>query len=148
MNRRTLLLTALAGVAAEASPQNTATGARAKVMETERAFAATMARRDFAVFSTFVSEEAVFFNDREGDPPLRGRKAVTEGWRRFFEGPAAPFSWEPSTVEVLDSGTLALSTGPVKNPAGEVVGRFSSIWRLESGQWKVIFDKGSPVCKS
>lgn len=25
----------------------------------------------------------------------------------------APFSWEPAQVEVLDSGTLALSSGPV-----------------------------------
>ncbi len=146
MNRRALLLTALAGLAAEASPQNTASDARTKVMEAERAFAATMARRDLPAFSTYISEEAVFFNDREGDAPLRGTKAITEGWKRFFDGPSAPFSWEPSTVEVLDSGTLALSSGPVKSPTGEVVGRFNSIWRLESGQWKVVFDKGTPVC--
>jgi len=49
---------------------------------------------------------------------------------------------------VLDSGTLALSTGPVKDPKGEIVARFNSIWRLESGQWRVIFDKGCPVCKA
>jgi hypothetical protein len=46
---------------------------------------------------------------------------------------------------VLESGTLALSTGPVVDTSGEVVGRFNSIWRLEApGVWKIVFDKGGP----
>lgn len=60
---------------------------------------------------------------------LRGRAAVLEGWKAFFDGPAAPFSWEPDQVEVLDSGQLALSTGPVRNPRGGVTARFNSIWQ-------------------
>ena len=68
-------------------------------------------------------------------------------WKRFYEGPAAPFSWEPEQVEVLASGTLALSTGPVHDPSGKLIGRFSSIWRLEApGRWRIIFDKGNDVC--
>jgi ketosteroid isomerase-like protein len=147
MKRRTLMLSALAGFAAEARPQDSTAGARAKVMAAERGFAATMARRDHAAFATFLSEEAVFFTNRE-DQPLRGKKAVAEGWKRFFEGPDAAFSWEPTAVEALDSGTLALSTGPVKDTKGEIIGRFNSIWRLESGQWRVVFDKGCQVCKA
>jgi hypothetical protein len=54
-----------------------------------------------------------------------------------------PFSWKPDVIEVLPSGKLALSSGPVFNPKGEQVGTFSSIWRRESeGSWKIIFDKG------
>jgi hypothetical protein len=50
-------------------------------------------------------------------------------------------------VEVLPSGTLALSSGPVRDPSGKVTARFSSIWRLEApGQWRIIFDKGERVC--
>jgi hypothetical protein len=61
--------------------------------------------------------------------------------------PGAPFSWEPKTVVVLDSGTLALSSGPVLDPGGKHVGTFNSIWRLgPDGQWQIIFDKGSDVC--
>ena len=76
---------------------------------------------------------------------LRGRAAVLEGWKAFFDGPAAPFSWEPDQVEVLDSGQLALSTGPVRNRRGEVTARFNSIWQRQAdGRWLVIFDKGGP----
>ena len=48
---------------------------------------------------------------------------------------------------MLDSGTLALSSGPVHDPQGKLVGTFSSIWRLQApGQWKIVFDKGCDVC--
>jgi ketosteroid isomerase-like protein len=112
----------------------------AQVREAETAFAATMARRDHAGFAGFVAEEAIFFS-RGG--PLRGRTAVLEGWQPFFEGPTAPFSWKPEVVEVLASGTLALSSGSVWDPAGKQVGTFNSIWRRDAdGRWHVVFDKG------
>ncbi|MDO8793909.1 MAG: nuclear transport factor 2 family protein [Vicinamibacterales bacterium] len=114
-----------------------------QVFAAERAFARTMAARDLAAFSEFVSEEAVFL---DGATALRGRQAVTGAWAGYFKGPAPPFSWEPDQVEVLDSGSLALSTGPVRNPAGQVTARFNSIWRLEApGVWRIVFDKGSPA---
>jgi len=117
---------------------------RQQVGDAERAFAKTMANRDHAAFSRFVSEEAVFFS---GPSPLHGRQAVADFWKRFYEKPQAPFSWEPDKVEVLASGTLALTTGPVHDPSGKLIGRFNSIWRQEApGVWRVVFDKGEGVC--
>ena len=114
-----------------------------QVRESERAFAATMAARDLRAFGTYVADEALFY----GRTVLRGREAVVAGWARFFEGAAAPFSWEPASVEVLESGTLALSSGPVRDPAGRQIGTFNSIWRREGdGRWRVVFDKGCEVC--
>ena len=118
---------------------------RKQVADAERAFAKTMAERNFAAFTSFLSEEAVFY---AGEKPIRGKQAVAADWKRFYEKPEAPFSWEPQSVEVLDSGTLALSSGPVRSPDGKVFARFNSIWRLEEpGVWRVVFDKGSEVCK-
>jgi len=116
-----------------------------QVFDTERAFAATMASRDHAAFSDFLSSEAVFFSS---DKQLRGREQVAAAWKRFYEKPDAPFSWEPKTVEVLDSGTLALSTGPVHDPSGKLIATFTSIWRQEEpGRWRIVFDRGNPVCE-
>lgn len=115
--------------------------ARAAVEAREIAFARTLADRDFEAFLTFVSEEAIFF---DGERPLRGRDAVAAAWAPLFEQPAPPFSWHPDVIEVLESGGLALSSGPVRSPSGDVVGRFNSIWRKETdGVWRVVFDKGS-----
>ncbi|MBI5716752.1 MAG: nuclear transport factor 2 family protein [Burkholderiales bacterium] len=118
---------------------------RAQVFAAERAFARSMAERRLEDFARFVSDEAIFFSGPNGQP-LRGKAQVTGGWAKFFEGPAAPFSWEPDEVEPLPSGTLAHSSGPVRDPSGKIVARFNSVWRLEApGVWRVIFDKGSPL---
>ena len=115
-----------------------------QVEDTERAFATTMADRDHEAFKTFLSEETIFF---AGESPLRGSQQVADAWEPYFRETEAPFSWEPETVVVLDSGTLALSSGPVRDPAGHTVATFNSIWRLDSqGRWKIVFDKGSRVC--
>ena len=119
---------------------------RQQVEDTERAFAATMADRDYAAFTQFLSDEAVFFS---GAIVLHGKQEVAAAWKPYFDGAEAPFAWAPQGVEVLDSGTLALSTGPVYDPAGTLVSTFSSIWRLEApGTWRIIFDKGNKVCNN
>jgi ketosteroid isomerase-like protein len=121
------------------SPETTAAEVRAR----EIAFAKSMADRDLAAFATFVSEEAVFL----GATVLRGGDAVIEGWKPFFDGPEAPFSWAPERVEVVASGTIAISTGPVRGPDGQRVGTFTSTWQREpDGHWRVVLDSGCPPC--
>jgi ketosteroid isomerase-like protein len=111
-----------------------------QVFAAESSFAASMARRDLKAFAAFLSPEAVFFSDTAA---LRGKEAVVEAWRKFFVERKAPFSWRPETVEVLASGTLALTSGPVHNPEGKQIGTFTSIWRQETdGSWRIIFDRG------
>jgi ketosteroid isomerase-like protein len=125
-----------------AQAAGTIEAARAQVFAAERAFARSMAERDFTAFARHVAEDTVFFDAREA---LRGRAAVLAAWKPLFDAPDAPFSWDPDQVEVLDSGQLALSTGPVRNPRGDVIARFNSIWmRMPDGRWQVVFDKGSP----
>jgi ketosteroid isomerase-like protein len=110
----------------------------------EIAFAKTMADRDYAGFTSFLASEAIFIGPKV---VFRGAKEVAAGWKRFFDGPQAPFSWEPDQVQVLDSGTLAVSSGPVRDPSGKRVGTFNSIWRREpGGSWKIVIDSGCPPC--
>lgn len=110
----------------------------------EAAFAKSMADRDPAAFASFLSPEAVFLSNGQA---TRGAKEVAARWKRFFDGKQAPFSWEPEIVEVLDSGTLALSSGPVRDPTGKRVGTFNSVWRREpAGEWKIVLDNGCPAC--
>lgn len=115
-----------------------------QVANTERAFAKSMADRDHAAFASFLSDEAIFFS---GPKVLRGKQQVAAAWKRFYEGSTAPFSWQPEQVEVLPSGQLALSSGPVRDAQGKLIATFSSIWRQEApGVWRIVFDKGNDVC--
>jgi ketosteroid isomerase-like protein len=115
----------------------------AEVRATETAFARTLAERDVNKFVSMIAPDVIWL----ADVPLRGPEQVRANWQKFFDAPQAPFSWAPQTVEVQDSGLLALSTGPVFSPEGKRVGTFTSIWRREpSGEWKIIFDSGCPGC--
>ena len=114
---------------------------QAEVLAAERAFARSMTERDHAAFVAHLSAQAVFFTG--SGEPLRGKAAVAAGWQPYFAGAQAPFSWEPDRVEVLADGSLAHSSGPVRDPAGVPVARFNSVWRQEApGRWRVVFDKG------
>lgn len=126
------------------TPRATTADLQRQVADTERAFAKTMADRDHAAFTSFLADETIFFTSTKA---LRGKSQVADFWKRFYEGPTPPFSWQPEMVEVLDSGQLALSSGPVRDAQGKLFATFTSIWRLEApGTWRIIFDKGNEVC--
>ncbi len=113
--------------------------------KTEEAFARTMAERDHEGFVSFLAEETVFFGP-SGE--IRGKSAVAAGWKPFYQGTQAPFSWNPESATVLDSGGLGLTSGPVMTQDGKRVGTFNSVWKRDgNGQWKVVFDRGCPACE-
>ena len=127
-----------------AGDQPAAPDLAADLRATEQAFAQTMADRDHEAFVSFLADETVFFGPGE----IRGKEAVATAWKPFFEGPAAPFSWQPESASVLDSGTLGLTSGPIFIPDGTRVGTFNSVWRRQdNGSWKVVFDRGCPPCE-
>jgi ketosteroid isomerase-like protein len=145
MERRTAVAGTLAVFAAgcASSPTKSREELVRQVTEAETAFAKTMADRDHVAFMSFVADDAVFLN---GGKPLRGKEAISAHWKRFYTGPV-PFSWKPDLVEVVASGALAQSIGPVSAPSGKVIARFYSTWRLEpDGRWRVVLDDGYDVC--
>jgi ketosteroid isomerase-like protein len=113
-----------------------------EVRARETAFAKSMADRDLAAFASFISPEAIFVG---AGGTTRGPKDIAAAWKRFFDGPDAPFSWKPEAVEVLASGNLALSSGPVFDPKGQRIGTYNSTWRRDTDNvWRIIFDNGCP----
>jgi ketosteroid isomerase-like protein len=138
-----------AGTAAarpDANADGTLGARRQAVADTERAFADTMARRDLAAFTQFLAPDAVFVS---GESASRGPAAITQAWQRLFDGAVAPFSWQPDRVEVQQDGVLAVSTGPVRDPQGATIGRFTSTWREERpGVWRIVLDIGSAACEA
>ena len=145
MTRRTFMAASLAlPLAGCVTPPVDLVTLAEQVRASETAFAGAMATRDFAAFSSWVSDEAIFIN---GGKPLRGKAAVLAHWQKFFQTAAAPFAWKPEIIEVLNSGRLAYSEGPVSLPDGKVVARYTSTWRLDDqGVWRIVFDNGYDVC--
>jgi len=115
----------------------------AQVRATETAFAKTLVDRDVKTFSRMIAPDVIWL----ADTTLRGPDQVLTLWRKYFDAAQPPFSWAPEIVEVQVGGKLALSTGPVLDPAGKRIAIYTSIWRREpTGEWRIIFDRGSPFC--
>jgi ketosteroid isomerase-like protein len=141
-----IALTALLALAppAQAAPHESNATLADQVRAAETAFAKSMADRNLAAFSALLAPDAIFVQD----PDLRGPAAIVAAWRGYFDGPTAPFSWAPDTIAVLDSGHLALSSGPVLAPDGRRIGTFNSVWRRErDGKWLIVLDHGCPACR-
>ncbi len=146
MNRSTLVALSWAAILLPHSlhAQTPVATLKQQVFAAESTFAATFARRDTAGFAALVAPDAIFFGRTS---VMRGKAAVLDGWRELLLEPAPPFSWKPEVIEVAESGNLAFSSGPVYNAEGKQFGNFNSIWRRErDGSWRVVFDKGCPVC--
>lgn len=136
------LVTVVVDVVAQAQDHDARTES---LRRTEIAFARTMADRDHAAFVSFLDDEAIFFT---GDEELRGRDAVADAWAPYFESDEPPFSWAPTVVTVVDSGTLGLTSGPVLDPEGQRIATFSSVWRqTTAGEWRIVLDRGYRWCE-
>jgi ketosteroid isomerase-like protein len=139
-----LALTPILSGCAAAPEYMTSAVLRREVSEAEHAFARSMAQRDLQAFARHLADDAVFM---AGDVPLRGKQQIVDAWAPFFEGATAPFSWEPELVEVFAGGTYAISSGPVRDPTGQVVARFTTLWRKDAtGLWRAVFDQGCDAC--
>jgi len=134
---------AISGAVAGETPEALAEQLR----RAETTFAKSMADRDHDAFTAHLAEDAVFFG--RGATVLRGKAAIAAAWKPYFAGPQAPFSWTPEQAEVLESGRLGMTSGPVLDPTGARIGTFNSVWRREpDGTWKIVLDKGCPPCET
>lgn len=119
---------------------------RQDVLCAEVGFSRSAENRDLEAFVAFMDPEVRFVTGRIS----RGPEEVAEGWANFFKPDGPLMRWRPMIVEIVASGTLAISRGPYRqtrlNEDGESVhtwGTFNSTWRLDQhGEWRVLFDAG------
>jgi uncharacterized protein (TIGR02246 family) len=114
----------------------------------EIAFSLAAENRDAEAFAALIDPDARFV----GNSVMKGVEQIVTAWSAFFAEDGPTIKWRPQFVEVLQEGKLALTRGPYrmtsKDDEGNPVdhwGTFNSVWRLQDdGQWRVIFDAGSP----
>jgi ketosteroid isomerase-like protein len=118
----------------------------------EIGFSQSVENQDINAFRSFIDDDARFV----GSGVLRGADQIAEAWSVFFKPELPAIKWRPQIIEVLENGRLALSRGPYisvsMNADGDKVenwGTFNSVWRLnDDGEWRVVFDAGSPATGS
>ena len=80
--------------------------------------------------------------------PMSGKDEIREFWERDFAGPDYALAWEPTKVEVSQSGDLAYTlgkwSGEEKDEEGNIKtfgGAYVAVWRKAAdGTWKLVVD--------
>ena len=110
------------------------------LINAERTFAQTSKSKSTKeAFVSFLSDSGLIF--RPG--PILGKKF----WQEAKEG-SDLLTWEPVFADISAGGDMGYTTGPweYRNNRGDstatATGYFVSVWKKESGQWKVALDMG------
>ena len=125
--------------------------AAAAIVQSDAAFAASVAAKDRTRFLSFVAE-ATTFNGGAANQ-LRGKDAVMKEWADFFSPDGPTLTWTPTKGEVIGAGDVGYTTGRSlyrsKGPDGKVTerrGEYLTVWRKQAdGSWQVVFDTGSTL---
>jgi hypothetical protein len=148
MNTRTITLLSVAAALLAGCSQSGADKAKAELIAADKAFSAQSAKE---------GTQAAFIEVAASDVKLLSQKSLTglaaiEADYKDPE-PGTTLTWEPAYADVSSSGDLGYTWGrytyviPRKPKAlGMRVkqGTYVTIWRRESGAWKVVLDGGNP----
>ncbi len=135
---RTLLCVVLLTTAVAAQQRSKdASGDVIAVHEADAAWAKAIAARSVEQTVACYDPEAVTAGSAMF--PAQGLAAFRTQWQQMFTQPGFVLTWKLGRVVVLESGTMAYSSGTWKTRAGQ--GPYLAVWRKQpDGKWKVLVD--------
>jgi len=101
--------------------------------------------RDIERVLEYYADDAVWLVPKV---PMSGKDAIRKFWERDFAGADYALAWEPTKVEVSQSGDLAYTlgkwSGETKDEEGNIQtlgGAYVAVWRkAPNGNWKLVVD--------
>ena len=143
-----VLAAACAPSAPPAAPAPDLAAAESAIREADaRWLKAAQARDSAGEAAAFAADGVAYRPHRE---PMVGPAAFQEyAEKQKTENPKLVVNWTTDEIVVAASGDLAVQTGRVTTTSlgpkgeGEDRGRFVTVWKLVSGEWKVAHDIGS-----
>jgi hypothetical protein len=107
----------------------------ATAVDAERAFAADAQRLgQWTAFRKWADPDAVVFTPQAA----WAREALPN------TNPPRAVRWWPAQSFVSCDGRTAVNSGPAFRPNGKHYGTFTTVWQREKGQWRWVYDNGSP----
>ncbi len=131
-----IVLASLAVTAPQPSPS--ASPAEAAVREADAAWARAVAAKSLDQTVACYDPEAVTAGSAMF--PAQGLAAFRTQWQQQFAQPTFALTWTVQRVVVLESGTIAYSSGTWKMGTN-LQGPYLAVWRKQpDGKWKVLVD--------
>jgi ketosteroid isomerase-like protein len=118
------------------------TGDERAVVAANAAFYAAFQARDLAGMEALWARVQPVAVIHPGWPPVHGRVAVLETWRRILEGPAPP-EIACSRAWPYVNGDSAFVICYEKLPGGDLVA--TNVFVREEGQWRIVHHQAGPT---
>jgi hypothetical protein len=148
MKTRTITLLSVAAAMLAGCSQSASDKAKADLIAADKAFSAQSAKvGTLAAFIEVAASDVKVLDQKS----LTGLAAIEAEYKE--PEPGSTLTWEPAFADVSSSGDLGYTWGRYtylvpRKPKGLGMrvkqGTYVTIWRRESGAWKVVLDGGSP----
>lgn len=113
--------------------------------EADVAWSVAAEKKDLDALVGFVSDDTTMLPPNA--PAAKGKDAVRKEWSSILGLKDVAVSWQPTTVQVADSGELGYTSGTYTltftDPKGGKVedkGKYLEVWEKVAGQWKCQMD--------
>lgn len=146
---RTTIAAALVALisACATTPRADRAAEEARIRELDRQALRAAQAKDAATFANLYSADATHFPANL--PAARGREAIRRAWAEGLAMPGLAIQWDPTRIEVAESGDLAYVMGTYRvggdMPGGRLDdrGNYIVVWKKIDGQWRAVADIGA-----
>lgn len=128
-----------------AKPAIDRTAEEKALRETDLAWSAAAGKKDVDATVGFMAEDGVTMSPNV--PLSKGKDAIRKEWQGLTGLKDETISWEPTTVQVAESGELGFTTGTwkmawtdEKGAKLEDHGKYLELWRKSGGKWLCYYD--------
>lgn len=118
-----------------------------RIRELDRQALRAAQSKDAATFANLYAVDAVHMP--ANTPVAQGRDAIRDRWAETFRIPGVAVDFQPTRVEVAESGDMAYVLGTYRlsgdMPGGRLDdrGNYVVVWKKIDGQWKAVADIGA-----
>jgi ketosteroid isomerase-like protein len=117
----------------------------ASLKATELAWSETAGKKEIDNFMNFVTDDSVQLPPNA--PAAQGKDAVRKEWETLFALKDFTVKWNPTVVQVAESGELGYTSGTysltytdAKGGKVEDRGKYLEVWKKVDGKWKCYQD--------
>ncbi|MEP7212983.1 MAG: DUF4440 domain-containing protein [Acidobacteriota bacterium] len=131
--------------AENATPAVNRAAEEADLKATDIAWSAAAGKKDADAVAAFMTADGATLPPNE--PAAKGTEAVKKGWAGILGLKDVNISWQPTTVQVADSGEIGYTSGiyslSFTDPKGAKIndtGKYLEVWKKVDGKWKCHLD--------
>ena len=117
----------------------------ASLRSTELAWSETAGKKEIDNFMNFVTDDSIQLPPNA--PSAKGKDAVRKEWETLFALKDSTVKWDPTLVQVAESGELGYTSGTYsltftdeKGAKVEDKGKYLEVWKKIDGKWKCYID--------